>query len=265
MMSEGTLTVRFVAGRLAGISDERDGSTPVRRFTGYIREVDKLIPRTAFLQTEHAAWFSGARFRGVEEQALLVPPGGRRDEGFELHTRTILTENFPGVLLSYSLRLPRKPPERHLAISLMQIHLGRVASSRGVALEMLDEPSSLSPFPLPPEGAGRTIVTRLARFPLGDGGSLWIGSADATQSTPVAMCVELCGEAGQQGGSKGPGGPALSVDPLFRYEGILPPATAGTLITGTLIIAPGSAAPEALRIPADAMDYVRSFSRTLPA
>lgn len=255
MMNEGPLTVRFASGRIAGITGERDGSTPARRAAGYLRERGKRIPRTSYLQTENAAWFSGPRFRGVEEKAFLVPPGGNGDHRFDLHTTALLSERLPGVLLSYALRFPRVTPEEDFSIALMQIPLMETEAPREATIEILDSEGTLSTFPLPPEPGSWTIAARLARFPLNGGGSLWIGSADPAQPTVIAMQVEL---------ARGEKGFLLSLDPLFRYDGVLPGETAGTLITGTLIIAPGSTAPETLQVPADVEGYLRSFSRTVP-
>ncbi len=254
-LQEGSLTVRFASGRLAGISDASRGESVRRRALGYVREHSGVIPRVSYLRTDHAAWFTGNRYRGVEERATMTLHGTDGEGLISMTTTTVVSEQFPGVLLGYALTFPENIPRVPLSIAMFQIPLAWHDPDSPAEVKLIDGDGVHSTATIPP-GPGRwTVITSLLRVPL-EGGGLWIGSLDPGSPAIVPMQIERT--ATDQGA-------LLSVEPVFHFHGVLPPDLAGNTITGSLVLVPGERPPGDLKIPREAERYLRYFSRTVPA
>lgn len=254
MMEDGGLTVRFAGGRIAGLSDDR-GSTVPRRALGYLRTGDAGLPRTSYLATDRAAWFTAPKVRGVEEHAVLIPPG-QSERPFELLTRTLCGELIPGVLLSYVLTIPSALPRYRCTISLMGIPVSWCDPHEETVLETVDSEGRVGTRLLP-GGPGRwTVFATLIRVPVGTGPGFWIGSGEPPgYSTVIPIHVEKTWHGTRL---------LLSVDPVFHCAGTVPENLAGNRISGSIIMASGGRKPRDIHIDPDAAPYSASFSRIVP-
>lgn len=253
-MREGGFTIRFASGRIAGIADDACGAMVARRATGYVQADAGILPETSYLTTDYATWFSGPRFRGVEERAS-ARYGPESESRFQLLTRTMLVEDTPGARMSYTVQFPTELPLQKLSVAMFQIPIRYCNPGETTELELVDADGVRTETALP-AGAGHwTVATALLRIPAADGPGFWIGSAEPGRSMMVVMEIErLSTERGL----------LLAIDPILRFEGVLPEELAATRLTGSLILAPGNREPGELHTPDHLRSYLSPFSRTVP-
>lgn len=280
MMEEDSLTFRFASGRLAGITWNAPTSTPPlttvpRRAQGFCLEQAGRTPTVTYLQTRHAAWFSGETARGVEEVARMDLGG----TSLEFHTSAALRTGKPGLSLSFLASFPETLPAGPCSISLFQIPLvylpgnhrvgpspegsrnRRPRSDRNPAPETAFQVEAVSPegeslaVNLSSNPGRTTLVAWFLRVPLSRDESLLIGAAEPGQKIATAFEIEIV---------RTTRGALLTVDPIFRHQGQLPRNLAGTGLAGTLLFARGDTPLEQLVIPPDEKTPLYRFSRTVP-
>lgn len=261
MMEEDSLTFKFASGRLAGIAwgkntPEAGLTTVPRRAQGFFLDTTRRRPAVAYLQTRHAAWFSGESARGVEEIANLDCASG----SLELHTSASLITGIPGLTLSFRARFPETLPEAPCSIRLFQIPLRYVSGSAStgdtsLSAEVITPDGGSLALNLSPKPGRITVAAWFLRIPISREQSLLIGTAEPGVRIATAFEIEII---------RTPQGLLLAVEPIFRHDGILPQDLAGTSLAGTILLARGDTPLETLVIPSSEKTPLYRFSRTVP-